>query len=363
MAKTPVTLANPAANRAAVEAGKDPFTPADMQDDVLTQEAENEETGEEELTPEQEGANREAAKQAFYAEIQRLGRAQGQGLASLISLAEKMVKAGSDRTIEPADIKEVYQKFRQSSNSAAGKNAEGGLDEHSITSNTGKLKLFYNCGAEHQYDAWDDMLVRARDMHVAALRGGEKTRDMLKITATYEALVMVAREQMRTEGKGEEKFSIHPNLLTDDEIREVLMPEGHTKEKSTLDMIDDAISAIERTAKGKDGVRDAFDIESDPEEGSIEYWLRNGVDSLYFAAEKLQEGWKALRVQKLADKAAAEEKRENERKERAENKEKKRIAAEEEKAQKLADAAAKKAAAKNAKSAPKAQPAQAAAAK
>lgn len=367
--KKPVTLANPAANRAAVAAGQDPFTsaptpkppvsnpaptpapvdePEDEQAEIGDEIEGEDETGEDEGEPEQEGANVEAVRKAFFDEMTKLGRQQGLGVSSLISLAEKMTKAGSLHIIQPKDIKDAYIAFRKASNSAAGKNAEGGMDDHSITSNTGKLKLFYNVGAEHHDAGWDDMLDVAREMHVLALRGGKEVRDTLKIMATYEALVMVAREQMRSEGKGEEKFFIHPQLLTKDEISGILMPEGHTREKTVLDLIDDAIKAVERVAKGKEGIRDAIDIEEPATD--IAVGLKNAIDNLYFSAEAIEQGWKAARVAREAAAEEARVKAEIEREARAEAKAQRA-------AEKAAEEAAKKAEKAEAKAAKTAKPA------
>jgi len=345
MAKnTRVTLANPAAPVSAPPAppveenetegleGLENAEELENEDETEGDEAPEEENDETEgdeapeedaASAEQRAANEKAAQETFLNEVQALGADRGKGLSSLIALAEKITKAGHTSEIPPKMLNEVYRRFRLGSNTAAGKNAtEAEVDEAAVKAQGGKLKVFYNLGAKHGIEGWDDMLEKARDAHVAALRGGKAIRNTLKTLPTYEALLDVAREQMRpdpTSGKGTAKRFIHPNLLTADEIAKVLMPEGQTRDKDIFDVLDDAIRACERVAEGKERdnvtpeqektgdvwARRPVDLK-DEKKGSAGQSLRFAIDYLYYAGEAFHKGFRKEREDRL--KAAAQKK-------------------------------------------------------
>lgn len=286
------------------------------------------------------GSNLSADQQKYWDEIGKLGADQGKGVSSLIFLAEKLVTIGANGTFETTQIKDLYLHFRKNSNSAAGKNSDVGEQDHTVVSNTSKLRTFYKVGEKFQVDGWSKMLKIARDIHVNILRAKDD-RKLLRskqLVPTYEALVKVASTQLRKEkdAKGI-AHDVYPQLLTADQIRDVFIdPDKKEKEPTVKDVIDAAAKAIERVIRGKvnpaDGsqTREAFEAPKDGEDDeSVGYALVSSLSWILDAGERYTTGYKANREKEVAEAKIAQDERHRKAQER--------------KAKELAEQAAKKA--------------------
>lgn len=302
-----------------------------------------------------EGSNLAGEQEQFFKEIEALGRDHGKGITSLITLAEKMVYAGATGIVDIKQVKDVYTRWRASSNTAAGKfNMEIGAEDHTITSNTSKLRAFYKVGNHFKEAGWTKMLRLARDIHVQILRNKDE-RKLLKtsLVPTYEALVKVASEQMRTEKDGQEvAHAVHPDLLTTDEIRKLFIPDNaQTNDPTVLDVIEVAAKAIERVIRGKVDedtqtvIRPPFHQKMD-QEGTVDSALKNSLEWILNAGEIYEKGFIAKReaIAEAARKTAEERHNKAEERKAAEAKEKAARAAE--RARKAAEKAMEKAVAK-----------------
>ena len=288
-----------------------------------------------------------------------MGTDQGKGVSSLIFLAEKCVNIGASGVFESSQLKDLYLHFRKNSNSAAGKNAEVGEQDHTVVSNTSKLRTFYKVGEKFQTAGWSKMLKVARDIHVSILRSKDE-RKMLRskqLVPTYEALVKVAQTQIKKEkdAKGI-AHDVYPELLTPDQIKDVFIDVNKKEtEPSVTDVIKAAAKAIERVIRGKvnpdtgEQSREAFEApkDMDTDDNSVGYALVSSLSWVLDAGERFETGFKANREKEMAVEAkAAAEERKQKHNERIAREEKERIAR---KNKKEADAKAKAAEAAMAK--------------
>jgi len=306
------------------------------------------------------GSNLSPEQQKYFDEIGKLGIDQGKGVSSLIFLAEKVVAIGANGVFESSQLKDLYLHFRKNSNSAAGKNAEVGSEDHTVVSNTSKLRTFYKVGEKFGINGWSKMLKVARDVHVSILRSKDE-RKLLRskqLVPTYEALVKVASTQMKKEKdvKGI-AHDVYPNLLDENQIRNVFVdPDKKEQEPTVVDVIKAAAKAIERVIRGKvnpdDGTqtREAFEAPADMNEDdeSVGYALVSSLSWMLDAGERFQTGFKANREKEMADAKIAAEERHKKHQERMAKEEAERQA---KKAKKEADAKAKAAEAAIAKEA------------
>lgn len=298
------------------------------------------------------GGNLSVEQQKYWDEIGRLGIDQGKGVSSLIFLAEKCVAIGANGVFETAQLKDLYLHFRKNSNSAAGKNAEVGEQDHTIVSNTSKLRSFYKVGEKHGMAGWSKMLKVARDIHVNILRSKDE-RKLLRskqLVPTYEALQKVASTQMKKEkdAKGI-AHEVYPELLTPDQIRDVFIDVNKKEAEPTVtDVIKAAAKAIERVIRGKvnpdDGsqTREAFDApKDDTDDDSVGAALKASLNWVLTAGERFEEGFIANRDKEIAEAKALAAERKQKHNERIAKEEAERLAR---KAKKEADAKAKAAA-------------------
>jgi hypothetical protein len=305
------------------------------------------------------GSNLSPEQQKYWDDIGKLGVDQGKGVSSLIFLAEKCVAIGANGVFESSQLKDLYLHFRKNSNSAAGKNAEVGEQDHTVVANTSKLRTFYKVGEKFQMDGWGKMLKVARDIHVSILRSKDE-RKLLRskqLVPTYEALVKVASTQMRKEkdAKGI-AHDVYPNLLTQDQIREVFVdPNKKETEPSVTDVIKAAAKAIERVQRGKvnpdDGsqTREAFDPPKDDEDdNSVAAALKASLNWVLTAGERYETGFIANREKEIEEAKVLAAERHKKHEERMAKEEAERQAR---KAKKEADAKAKAAQAALAKEA------------
>jgi hypothetical protein len=310
-------------------------------------------------TGKKQGSNLSPEQQKYFDEIGKLGIDQGKGVSSLIFLAEKMVSIGASGTFESSQIKDLYLHFRKNSNSAAGKNAEVGDQDHTVVSNTSKLRSFYKVGEKHGTPGWSKMLKVARDIHVNILRSKDDRKNLRskQLVPTYEALVKVASTQMRTEkdAKGV-AHPVYPNLLDETQIREIFIdPNKKEAEPTVTDVIKAAAKAIERVIRGKvnpdnsEQTREAFESPKDGEDDeSVGYALVSSLTWMLQAGERFQTGFIANREKEIADAKALAEERHKKHEERMAKEEAERQAR---KARKEAEAKAKAAEAAMAKEA------------
>lgn len=265
------------------------------------------------------GSNLSPEQQKYWDEIGKLGVDQGKGVSSLIFLAEKVVTIGANGTFESSQLKDLYLHFRKNSNSAAGKNAEVGEQDHTVVSNTSKLRTFWKVGDKHGIAGWSKMLKVARDIHVSILRSKDE-RKLLRskqLVPTYEALVKVAQTQMKTEkdAKGV-SHDVYPNLLDEQQIRDVFVdPNKKEQEPSVTDVIKAAAKAIERVIRGKvnpdngEQSREAFAApKDDSDDESVGAALKASLNWVLTAGERYETGFIANReAEMLKAKADAEE--------------------------------------------------------
>jgi hypothetical protein len=305
------------------------------------------------------GSNLNKEQQAALNEIKELGKQHGRGLTSLIAFAEKMVTFGAEGTFESSHLKALYIQFRESSNTAAGKNKQISEDDHTVNSNTSKLRAFFKVGEHFKTDGWSKMLSRARDIHVGILRSDDRAYIRSKaLLPTYEALVKVARDQMKTERDPRTNVShrVYPNLLTDAEIREIYIdPNKVERELTVEDVIKNAIKSVQRVIKGKvvggETKREGFpkpNLPDGEDDGSVNRALDWAYDYMRMAGERYRTGFiKDLEAEEEAARVATEErakkKAEKEARELAEAQAKK-----DEKARKAQEKAAEAALAKEA---------------
>jgi hypothetical protein len=175
-----------------------------------------------------------------FTKVGALGRENGQGKKSLVALVELVVSLSSEGVLVPDDATKIYQKFRDEAAKSAGRYAAPEQSADSLKANASKLKQIMECGAKIMDVA--DVFSLARDMHIQALGNDDKAR--LKSKGTYEALVNVAREQLKDHHKG--------IALTEDEILEVLFnEESERKPKTALDFVKDGLVACEKARAGK----------------------------------------------------------------------------------------------------------------
>lgn len=166
-------------------------------------------------------------------------RTLGSGTSALILLAEIMVTIGADGIFDSSQLKELYMAFRKVSNTARGKSV--GTEEHTVIANTSKLRSFYKVGEKFGTDGWSKMLEVARDIHVDILRSKDE-RKLLRSKAvlpTYEALVKVAATQMKKERDVNGVIhDVYPNLLTEEQIREVFIDQNKKEAKPSIEDVD-----------------------------------------------------------------------------------------------------------------------------
>ena len=258
-------------------------------------------------------------------------------VSSLIFLAEKCVAIGANGVFESAQLKDLYLHFRKNSNSAAGKNAEVGEQDHTVVSNTSKLRTFYRVGEKFQLDGWSKMLKVARDIHVGILRSKDE-RKLLRskqLVPTYEALVKVSQVQLRKEkdAKGV-AHDVYPQLLTTDQIREVFVdPDKKEAEPTVTDVIKAAAKAIERVIRGKVNpdtgaeTRESFEApKDDTDDESVGAALKASLNWVLTAGERFETGFIANRDKEIADAKALAEERKQKHNERIAKEEKERLA-------------------------------------
>ena len=283
------------------------------------------------------GSNLSPEQQKYWDEVGKLGTAQGHGVSSLISLAEKCVAIGANGIFETTQLKDLYLHFRKNSNSAAGKNAEVGENDHTVVSNTSKLRTFYKIGERFGPDGWGKMLKVARDIHVQILRSKDE-RKLLRskqLVPTYEALVKVGQVQNKKEkdAKGVAQ-EVYPQLLTADQIKDVYIDINKKESEPTvLDVINAAAKAIERVIRGKvnpdtgEQSRDSFEHPKDaPDDNSVNAALDASLNWVLTAGERYKEGFIANREKEQAEAKKLAEERKQKHNERIEREEKERLA-------------------------------------
>lgn len=266
------------------------------------------------------GSNLSPEQQKYWDEIGKLGIDQGKGISSLIFLAEKAVTIGAHGVFETSQLKDLYMHFRKNSNTAAGKNAEVGAEDHTVVSQTSKLRTFYKVGEKFGVDGWSKMLKVARDIHVSILRDKDARKYLRskQLVPTYEALVKVASTQIKKEADAKGvKHDVYPQLLTEDQIRDVYVdPNKKETEPSVKDVIDAAAKAVERVIRGKvnpstgEQTREAFEFTGDPntDDNSVAYALTSTLSWILQSGERYQKGYIANREKEMAEaKAAADE--------------------------------------------------------
>jgi hypothetical protein len=295
------------------------------------------------------GSNLSVEQQKYWDEIGKLGVDQGRGVASLIFLAEKCVSIGANGVFETSQLKDLYLHFRKNSNSAAGKNAEVGDNDHTVVSNTSKLRSFYKVGEKHGMNGWSKMLKVARDIHVSILRSKDERKlfRSKQLVPTYEALVKVASTQMKKEkdAKGV-AHEVYPNLLDEAQIKDIFIDINKKEaEPTVVDVIKAAAKAIERVIRGKtnpdtgEETRESFEAPKDGEDDeSVGYALVSSLTWLLDAGERYEEGFKANRQKEIDEAKKLADERHVKHQERMAKEEAERQA---KKAKKEADAKAK----------------------
>jgi hypothetical protein len=128
---------------------------------------------------------------AFLAEVDKLGSQAGLGMAALTILADRVIAAAIDGSIEPRNAKDIYDRY-----AAASKNAGG--TPGSIKTNTSKIKKLIELGGQSDGAQIADDAARIRD-------------DVADAKSPFEGLVEVARRRLKAKCK-----------LTDEEIRAAL---------------------------------------------------------------------------------------------------------------------------------------------
>jgi hypothetical protein len=296
-----------------------------------------------------QGSNLSPEQQKYWDEIGRLGIDQGKGVASLIFLAEKCVAIGANGVFESTQLKDLYLHFRKNSNTAAGKNAEVGDNDHTVVSNTSKLRSFYKVGEKHGMNGWSKMLKVARDIHVSILRSKDERKlfRSKQLVPTYEALVKVASTQMKKEkdAKGV-AHEVYPQLLDEAQIKDVFIDINKKEAEPTVtDVIKAAAKAIERVIRGKtnpdtgEETREAFEApKDDSDDDSVGAALKASLNWVLTAGERFEAGFIANREKEIAEAKKLADERHKKHEERMAKEEAERQA---KKLKKEADAKAK----------------------
>jgi hypothetical protein len=296
-----------------------------------------------------QGSNLSPEQQKYWDKFGKLGQDQGRGISSLIFAAEECVNIGANGVFETNQLKDLYLHFRKNSNTAAGKNAEVGDNDHTVISNTSKLRTFYKLGEKHGVAGWSKMLKVARDIHVSILRDKDarKLFRSKQLVPTYEALVKVASTQLRKEkdAKGV-AHDVYPNLLDEAQIRDVFIDVNKKEtEPTVIDVIKAAAKAIERVIRGKvnpdtgEETRESFEAPKDGEDDeSVGYALVSSLSWVLDAGERYETGFKANRQKEIDEAKKLADERHQKHQERMAKEEAERQA---KKAKKEADAKAK----------------------
>jgi hypothetical protein len=227
-------------------------------DTVEANEVAPESNGNEEVVADT-GSNLEVRRKHFSRLVGQIGGEYGTGKKALITLARVVVEGAQTQALKAStnvatpkgakkkldDAAALYGRFRAGADKKAGAIVDAelaaGANDGSWKTQVSKLRTLIKFGNEYRDDA-TEIVETAIGVHTGLL-GSPADRKALKLTSTYSALVLVAREQMKDEHKGQP--------MTEDELRTLFL----TEEKAAptgANLIENAIKTLRRAQKGKD---------------------------------------------------------------------------------------------------------------
>jgi hypothetical protein len=159
----------------------------------------------------------------FLAEVDKLGSQAGLGMAALTILADRVIAAARDGSIEPRNAQAIYERYAAASRGAGG-------TPGSIKTNTSKIKKLIELGCLPDVAQIADDAARIRD-------------DGANAKSPFEGLVEVARLRLREKRK-----------LTDEEIRAALTRAGPKAKSSGWAALAKRVDAL---VAAKDAVEEA----------------------------------------------------------------------------------------------------------
>lgn len=202
------------------------------------------------------GSNSDAivkGRQAVMRDVGQLGSHVGLGSKALVALAETVCTGAVNGYLTEDHAKPIYEKFRKSAAAKAGKIAPDEQGAASQRVQESKLRSFIKLGLLNDHlvenpagDISDSvsLLLLARDMHAEAYND-DKRKPLLKTKNSYEAMLNVARAQLKEERRG-------VWMTEDDVAAEMFNADTERAPKTGLDFIKAAIDAMEKAKKGKD---------------------------------------------------------------------------------------------------------------
>jgi hypothetical protein len=241
---------------------------------------------------------RTRAQAKLLSDVGALGRAEGGGARAGVAMLERVVDAGCDGIIGTDGAEKIYDKFRNEAAKARGKDVADAQGDASKKVQVSKLRQIIEVAVSLGEPA-KGMFLMARDMHVQFMSGDDKKN--LKVKSTYEALVNVAREQLKDEHKGE--------ALNEEQIAGTMFKDTEQEEVTGLDLVKRALKSVENAmagAKSTDSkpAREPLSHENLSEAEAHLRFVIEQLDSEFFKKEQEAEQARAAKAAEKEAKAA-----------------------------------------------------------